>query len=205
MMHSCREDSDLFNRMKLAGFTFIQPWNSLVYHLTGRGAGSFDGDPIRHEQWKKDMNNSTKEFIRKWGSNVKHTDLMEPIVTPKYDIGFIVKNCNDQALEILELWCNNIYVDCEIGDYINREQPNTKFSLKDRIRSSTYGDPEKQNDILIEFDLTQLNQNSFNLLQQIPEIIQQSGDIGKFQLDIFNITIKSLQTYENNLIVNRSL
>lgn len=53
VMHSCREDSDLFNRMLLAGFDFIQPWNSLVYHLTGRGAGSFDGDPERHEKWKK--------------------------------------------------------------------------------------------------------------------------------------------------------
>jgi len=40
-MHSCREDSDVFNRLKLAGFEFVQPWNSLVYHLTGRGAGSF--------------------------------------------------------------------------------------------------------------------------------------------------------------------
>jgi len=48
VMHSCREDSDVFNRMALAGFKFRQPWNSLVYHLTGRGAGSFDGDPERH-------------------------------------------------------------------------------------------------------------------------------------------------------------
>jgi len=37
ILHSAREDSDVFNRMSLAGFTFIQPWNSLVYHLTGRG------------------------------------------------------------------------------------------------------------------------------------------------------------------------
>ena len=81
IMHSCREDSDVFNRMALAGFKFIQPWNSLVYHLTGRGAGSFDGDKQRHEKWKRDMNNSTKEFIRKWGSNVKHTPLMKPLVT----------------------------------------------------------------------------------------------------------------------------
>ena len=48
IMHSCREDSDVFNRMKLNEFEFIQPWDSLVYHLTGRGAGSFDGDPERN-------------------------------------------------------------------------------------------------------------------------------------------------------------
>ena len=73
ILHSCREDSDVFNRMKLAGYKFIQPWNSLVYHLTGRGAGSFDGDPERHAKWKADMDRSTMEFIRKWGSNVNHT------------------------------------------------------------------------------------------------------------------------------------
>jgi glycosyltransferase involved in cell wall biosynthesis len=83
VMHSCREDSDVFNRMKLDGFTFIQPWNSLVYHLTGRGAGSFSGDTKRHEQWQKDMSRSTREFIRKWGTSVQHTPLMDPIVSPK--------------------------------------------------------------------------------------------------------------------------
>jgi len=114
IMHSCREDSDVFNRMKLAGFNFIQPWNSLVYHLTGRGAGSFDGDSKRHKQWKQDMSNSTKEFIRKWGSNVKHTPLMEPIVNPKYNIGFRVLNCNSQLLELLEPWCSNILIDDEM-------------------------------------------------------------------------------------------
>ena len=84
ILHSYREDSDVFNRMQLAGYKFIQPWNSLVYHLTGRGAGSFDGDPERHAKWKADMDRSTMEFIRKWGSNVNHTALMEPIIAPKY-------------------------------------------------------------------------------------------------------------------------
>jgi hypothetical protein len=73
------------------------------------------------------MHNSTKEFIRKWGSNVNHTSLMEPIVSPKYDIGFIIKNCNEQFLEVLEPWCSTIYVDCDYKEYINKEQPNTKF------------------------------------------------------------------------------
>ena len=100
IMHSCREDSDIFNRMKLAGFKFIQSWNSLVYHLTGRGAGSFGGDSERHRQWQLDMSNSTKEFIRKWGSNVKHTPLMDPIVSPKYNTAFVVKNINSQLIRI---------------------------------------------------------------------------------------------------------
>ncbi len=106
IMHSCREDSDIFNRMLLADFKFIQPWNSLVYHLTGRGAGSFDGDKERHEQWKKDMSNSTLEFIRKWGTNVNHTPLMKPIVHPVYKKSVIINNSNPQLEAILEPWFN---------------------------------------------------------------------------------------------------
>jgi glycosyltransferase involved in cell wall biosynthesis len=197
IMHSCREDSDVFNRMKLAGYKFIQPWNSLVYHLTGRGAGSFDGDSTRHEQWKKDMNNSTKEFIRKWGSNVKHTPLMVPIISKKYDIGFIVKNCNQQLLEALEPWCSTIYIDCNYNSYIQNEQPNTKFDLSERIKP--YHN-EKQNYILIEFDAKNFTQDLFNIIQNLSDIITESGEVGEFTLDCFKITIQQLETYEKNLI-----
>jgi len=202
IMHSCREDSDIFNRMKLAGFKFIQPWNSLVYHLTGRGAGSFDGDQKRHEQWKKDMDNSTKEFIRKWGSNVKHTGLMEPIVTPKYNIGFVVNNCNLQLITILEPWCDTLYIDDEMGileaAYYENEQHCTKISLKDKLKVIKYTIPN--NDIVVEFDGKLFNQNSFNIIHQLSEIIQESGEIGSFELDIFRIDIKNMTEYQNNLI-----
>jgi glycosyltransferase involved in cell wall biosynthesis len=106
IMHSCREDSDLFNRMLLAGFNFIQPWNSLVYHLTGRGAGSFDGDPERHKKWKEDMNNSTIEFIKKWGQNVNHSNLMKPIVSPVYKKSYRITNGTPQLTQILDPWFN---------------------------------------------------------------------------------------------------
>ena len=122
-MHSCREDSDVFNRMYLDGFTFIQPWNSLVYHLTGRGAGSFDGDKERHEQWKKDMNASTLEFIRKWGQNVNHTPLMKPIVHPVYKKSVVINNTNPEIETILEPWFNggdNIVVEID-GRMFNQQ------------------------------------------------------------------------------------
>ena len=123
-MHSCREDSDVFNRMYLDGFTFIQPWNSLVYHLTGRGAGSFDGDKERHEQWKKDMNASTLEFIRKWGQNVNHTPLMKPIVHPVYKKSVVINNTNPEIETILEPWFNG-------GDDIVVEIDGRMFNQQD--------------------------------------------------------------------------
>jgi len=209
IMHSCREDSDVFNRMKLDGFKFIQPWNSLVYHLTGRGAGSFEGDEKRHEQWKRDMNNSTKEFIRKWGSNIKHTALMDPIVLPKYNIAFIVYNCNLQLLEALEPWCDRIYVDevFNIGrawDYIEKEQNNTTYDLSKRVLINKHNDPYGENNIIVEFDASKLTQQSFGIIQQLSEILQESGEIGEFELDIFKIKIQNLKTYEKDLIFIRN-
>jgi len=205
IMHSCREDSDVFNRMKLNGFEFIQPWNSLVYHLTGRGAGSFDGDPERHAKWKADMDRSTLEFIRKWGSNVNHTALMEPIVTPKYNIAYVVKNCNLELLSVLEPWCDRIYTDeiYKVGrlqDYIENEQENTSFDLLKRVLVIQHNDPIGENDIVIEFDATQLNQQNFQLLTQMPSIIKDSGEVGEFEIDIFKIVISHLEEYQNNLI-----
>lgn len=204
IMHSCREDSDVFNRMKLNGFEFIQPWNSLVYHLTGRGAGSFDGDKARHEQWRKDMDKSTLEFIRKWGSNVNHTALMEPIVTPKYNIAYVVKNCPSQLLTALEPWCDRIYIENQdmVDTYIDQEQKNTSFDLSKRVFIESNNDPIGENDIVIEFDANQLTQQNFHLLMQMPNIIKESGEVGKFELDIFTIEIISLIEYQQELIKN---
>ena len=202
IMHSCREDSDVFNRMALAGFKFRQPWNSLVYHLTGRGAGSFDGDPERHAAWKKDMENSTKEFIRKWGSNINHTGLMKPIVAPKYDIGIILKNGNETLVRALEPWSDTLYVDegnipTLIRNYIDSEQPNTAFDLFDRLKPY---DNEKNNEILVEVDGATFNNQDFQIIQQLATIIKDSGEIGEFELSNLKVKITQMNEYQNNLI-----
>jgi glycosyltransferase involved in cell wall biosynthesis len=208
ILMSAREDSDLFNRMKLAGYEFIQSWKSLVYHLTGRGGQFQHGDieKAKSEEWQKLMNNSTKEFIRKWGSPVKHTPLMDPIILPKYNIAFVVNNGNLPLLDALEPWCDRIYVNEKfkvIGrawDYVEMEQSNTKFDLSKRVLTIEHNDPIGENDIVVEFDGNQITQQSFSILQQLPDIIRNSGEIGTFELDIFKITINNLETYEHNLI-----
>ena len=97
---SAREDSDVFNRLVLGGFELIQSWQSFVYHLTARG-GQFQHGKLtkdhsqKSEEWQKLMNNSTREFFRKWGSSVNHDNLMMPIISPKFDIGFVVHNIHN--------------------------------------------------------------------------------------------------------------
>ena len=46
-----------------------------------------------------------------------------------------------------------------------------------------------------------LNDNNFQTLVNLSEIIQQSGEIGEMEYDIFKFYIKSLETYEKNLVV----
>jgi len=206
ILKSAREDSDIFNRMLLRGFTFRQPWNSLVYHLTGRG-GQFQHGTVTHDEnqkskeWQQLMINSTREFIRKWGTNVKHTPLMKPIVPPKYDIGFIVKNCNLEFLEMLEPWCSNIYIEDDMQvittHYLDKEQKNTDYLLKYKIRPFNN---EKMNEILVEIDRAAFHQQDFQIIQQLSEIIKDSGEIGEFQLGNLFISIIQMNEYQNNLI-----
>lgn len=195
-MHSCREDSDIFNRMSLVGYKFIQPWNSLVYHFTGRGAGSFSEDKARHEAWKVQMENSTREYIRKWKSSVKHTALMEPIIAPIYNTAIVVKNCNTQLLTALEPWSHNVYVDCDYYEYIAREKDNTIDDLFEKIKPI---DEKPKNDILINIDGSTFNNQDFQFLQQIGDIIKNSGQIGKSKLGNILIEINQLNEIQNEL------
>ena len=57
-----------------------------------------------------------------------------------------------------------------------------------------------ENDIVVEFDVTRLTNENFQLLQKLPEIIKESGEIGKFELDIFTIEINHLEEYQKDLI-----
>ena len=206
ILKSAREDSDIFNRMLLAGFNFVQPWSSLVYHFTGRG-GQFQHGSVgekKDQEWQQLMNNSTREFIRKWGSNVKHTSLMKPIVSPKYNIGFAVKHCNLQLLDALEPWCDRIYTDDELqiifAAYYEYEHKRTSYDLRKRVLTLGYQDPHDYDDITVEIDGKAFNNQDFQVLQQLPEILQEQGQPGKFKLGNMVITVRRLEEYQNSLI-----
>ena len=202
-----KEDSDIFNRFQLNGVNFIQTWQGFVYHMTCRGSRfnpTLTTPGKNSNEWEAQNLRSTRNFIRKWGHFVKHDKFLKPIIPPLYDIGFVVKNCSMQALEILEPWCSTIYFEnynVIAPEYIKKEQPNTLFGLVDRLKPY---DSEKNNEILISFDASRFTQGSFQLVQQLPEIIKDSGEIGTFELDIFTIDIIQMNEYQNTLICNTS-
>jgi glycosyltransferase involved in cell wall biosynthesis len=204
-----KEDSDLFNRFVLNGYKVIQSWDGLVYHFTSRGSRfnkhAGGGAGKNSQEWLYTTTKNGREFIRKWGSFIKHDSLMKPIIPPKYNVGFVIKNCNSDTLEAFEPWCDRVYIDDTMqvitSHYIDKEQPNTKFDLAKRIYTIEHNDPKLENDIVVEFDMKQFDQQSFNIIQQLPEIIKESGEVGEFELDVFKITINSLTEYQNDLIV----
>ena len=212
-----KEDSDIFNRFILAGYETIQTWSGYVYHMTCRGSRFKDGamrNPAgqvfmkgrESSEWLAQNLRSTRNFIRKWGHMVKHDEYLKPIVPPKYDIGFVVENCDLGMLRELEPWCSDFYGDYlphedlthGVNVYIKEEQQNTKFNLIDKLHSIG---AEKQNDIIVRFDARKLNAENFQIIVNLSEMIQQSGEIGEMEYDIFKFYIKSLETYEKNLVV----
>lgn len=202
--HSYHEDSDMFNRFILAGYDILQTWEAYVYHLTCRGGQFQDGveqvtkDPFFHEMKNKAMRN----YVRKWGHFVKNDKYQYPIIPHKYDIGYKVYNCNLDAMAVLEPWCSTLYTDDEMGVleayYYDLEQKHTWIDLKSKFKLYKHITPT--NNIVVEFDVNKLTQQSFNTLMQLPEIIAESGEIGEFELDIFKISIQDMATYEHELV-----
>jgi glycosyltransferase involved in cell wall biosynthesis len=209
-----KEDSDIFNRFQLAGYETIQTWQGFVYHMTCRGSRFKDGamrNPAgqvfmkgrESSEWLAQNLRSTRNFIRKWGHMVKHDEYLKPIVPPKYDIGFVVDNCDTNMLRELEPWCSDIYGDWVghkgfgVNKYIDEEQPDTQFDLKKKIHSDHF---EPNNNVILEFDCHQLTPQNFQILVNLSDILKESGEVGEMELEIFKFKIKSMETYEKDLI-----
>ena len=196
-----KEDSDLFNRFVLNGYEIIQSWDALVYHFTSRGSrfnkhsGGSAGN--NSEEWLHTTNKNMRNFIRKWGTPVLHTPLMKPTIPPKYNISIEVTNPQPQLLELLEPWCDLISVNLPqelIESYVSKEQPNTTVNLRGKINVN------KESEIKIRVNGNLFNQQDYQMLQQIPQIIQQSGTLGEFKLGNLELVIQGMTEYQNNLI-----
>lgn len=181
------EDDDFHLRCTIAGME-RKVSSAYVYHFVSKTSRTT-------KDYQKIEFNSNRNFIRKWGNR-------NPKV--KYNIAYVVKNCNLQLLGVLEPWCDRIYIEDDMNilteSYIGQEQPNTSFDLNQRVLHIKHNYPEGENDIVVEFDATQLTQQTFQLLQQLPDIIKESGEIGEFELEIFKIKIQNIWEYQNDLV-----
>jgi len=207
-----KEDSDIFNRFQLNGIKFKQTWTGAVYHMTCRGSRFADGatrNPNGEvfmknretDEWLKQNERSTRNFIRKWGHFCKHDSLMKPIIPPKYDIGFIMADNNIQILTAIEPWSSTVYCDSNLAKhYISTEQPNTTINLSEKVQPFS---SNRTNNIQIKINANLFNQEDFGYIQNLSEILSDSGEVGSFKIGNLEITINSMESYENYLIINQ--
>jgi glycosyltransferase involved in cell wall biosynthesis len=203
------EDSDIFNRMLLAGFEFVQSRDAFVYHMTCRGSRFKDGVEIEREIplpdgtiWYKPKDsqeyldlrtNKFREWWRKWHTDVLHDINMKPIVPSRYETAFVIKNATLGTVVALEPWCDILYTDDEMGvieaAYLENEK--SMFDIKSKFKHYKYNTPKES--IVISFDAASINDAHYrSFIKQIPLILDTVEAPGTYQFEIFTLKVNSL-------------
>lgn len=197
------DDDDFYLRLKMNGIKYCQLFETAVYHMPSKSVRMREDGEIDID---KQYNKSIRNFIRKWkvwpGS--VWDDNRDMIIPKVYDIGLIIDNCDEKKLFFLEPWGNNIYI-YNRGvalDYMHREQQNTLYDLSDKIRIYNDDPSMLKNDIVVRFDANKINSDGITFIQRLSEILNNSGEACQMSYDIFDLDIKSLDTHEDNNIVN---
>ncbi len=175
------EDDDLIKRLRLKGLKCFTSLDSIVYHFVSKTSRFSEEAKTKTHQIER---NSNRNFIRKWGSLNSLN---------RFNIAFVVENCNLSLLEVLEPWCDRIYCDekFEIGrawDYVELEQSTTGFDLSKRVLTIKNNDPDLENDITIKFDCSKLNQNNFEIIKNFQNILE-GIESGTYEIDIFDVNV----------------
>ena len=204
VFRSAREDSDIFNRFVLSGLELVQVRDGYVYHLTCRG-GQFEHGILtkdysqKSKDWQELMEQSTWDYVRKWGSFVKHDEYLNPIITPKYNIGFVLRDSNYQIARAIEPWVSTIYLDnlSDVESLRKELETKTSYDVLERIR---HIDEDKTNDVLIEISTKEMNEENYRWVSFFNQIIDQSEETGSFEMESYTITINRLDNKLNELI-----
>lgn len=138
-LHSYYEDSDIFQRLILNGSTMIQAWDSLVYHFTCRGGQFAEGveKPTTDKKFIDMRNKSAQLYMKKWGSWIKNDEYQHPIISPKFDIAFVVKDLvSPDLVGLLEMYGkvskdgmaeNDIVITFSEKDFMSNPRDNAYF------------------------------------------------------------------------------
>ena len=202
-----KEDSDIFNRLQLLGCKFIQTWGSHCYHFTSRGSRfneHLTSIGTNSNEWDKQNRRSTRNFIRKWGSMVRHDQFMNPQIPHKRNIKVIIEKPSLDFIGELEPFCSNIIVEGEnskafVDAYIEMEKNNTLINLNDKFEDT------EDSDIIIRFrgketkDLKEI----VSFLNNLDYIIENTEEnITEYQL--FSVEIINRDNYleSDNIFIN---
>ena len=56
------------------------------------------------------------------------------------------------------------------------------------------------NEIIVKIDASKFTQQDFQIIQQLPQILQDSGGVGEFELGNLMLKITQLNEHQNELI-----
>jgi glycosyltransferase involved in cell wall biosynthesis len=186
------EDSDIFQRWLLVGYELIQARDAFVYHLTCRGHRWTDEIQKDDDYFKVASKKAGRNYIRKWRSWIKNDEFQHPVLVNKYDIGFVVKDCDMEFLYFLEPWGTTTYVGSEslIKEYIDQAQPDTPYSMTDRVKTLQ---GEYNHAVVVEVDRSSINNNSVQFITQLPEILSTVTELGQYEFEPFKIKINKVE------------
>ncbi|MFO7958008.1 MAG: glycosyltransferase, partial [Candidatus Brocadiia bacterium] len=98
-----QEDSDLFNRMAVAGYRFRQSWSAFCYHFSGRGSRKKDGTDTDSREWRQSKRKNERNFIRRWGAGVRTDEWLKPIVPSAEPLSLAVFADEESEQELISL------------------------------------------------------------------------------------------------------
>lgn len=213
ILRSAREDSDIFNRFVLNGMKLVQVRDGYVYHLTCRG-GQFEHGILtkehseKSEDWQKLMEQSTKDYIRKWNRPVQHNALMYPIVKFRYEIAIYLDTTKpfgfiDQVTRAIEPWVSHLYISNEsmVEELISELQPDSMHDIKSRIKYMDAGKfMEEQHDVQVYVKDNNFNQVDFDNLMILSDIIEQLNMPGWYELENLLIHVNNIRDSNVDLI-----
>lgn len=215
-----REDSDVLNRLILAGNEIIQTWEALVYHFTctsSRGKDWFNPKNTKAQERVKLQEQADqielKKFIKKWGvfSHGQPIDYFYNI-----DAYLNINEDNPIKLDAIEPYFNNVYLQGGTEVETNKDYnviANQLLNIKEKDwknYSYLYNEPLLNNfssgtpdsDILVTFNLSDINQEVFtSFIQNFQHIIHQTSDIGEFEYGNFRIEIKQKENIIKDKII----
>lgn len=184
------EDSDIFQRWILAGYELVQARDAFVYHLTCRGHRWTEQIQKDDDYYKQVSFQAARNYLRKWGSWIKNDEYQHPIIPPKYDIGYSIKNCNLQLLYNIEPLASTVYVEDQslIDTYMDKFQKETKVNLRERVKTM---EADPTNDVIIELDANNITANEVALIERCPEVLTQLTEPGDYEFGSAIIRVRN--------------
>lgn len=215
-----REDSDVLNRLILNGNKIVQTWDALVYHFT---CVSSRGQDWHNKDNKKAQDRALLQqsadrielarINRKWGG-FSHGKPNEYYYKINSKINIDTNNFN--VFKMVSSFFNINYINESslYTQFVNQNEhiyanQLLNFSKKDWKKYSYMYNTEDledyisldeaQGDVLIEFNLSSINQNTFNNVISNLQHIVHHYDVGEYEYEGFKISIKN----KNNIIQNK--